>query len=247
MGRKKQKKRLKRLMKALRDGGASPVGESTMNTDPFLPASNADPSSGTAAIPPVTDAMMDHAAHRAAELVEAAAHGGVVSGDAAPHAPDIAAQAAPEMAEPSAETPSAAPEPTPVEVAGEAVAPAAEAFDGTAARAVPSGGEVAAAARDAVSRTAGASQAALSGSADAFGRYNAKLFEVMRANMAATGSHVAALLQAKSVPEAVTLNADHLRRQLDTMTLQGRELATLAQTLTFGMLAPLRGLIAPDR
>ena len=79
------------------------------------------------------------------------------------------------------------------------------------------------------------------------GRYNAKLFEAMRANMAASGSHMAALVQAKSVPEAMALNADHLRRQLDAMTAQGRELATLAQRLTLEALGPLRGLIPPSR
>ena len=247
MGRKKQKKRLKKLMKALRDG-ASSAGEPTMNSDPFPPAPNADPSSGTATIPPVTEAMMDHAAHRAAELVEGAAHGALAAADPAPQALDTAAPADTEMAAFGAEPPSdAALEPVSTGLARDAVVPATEADDESATPAVPSGGEVAAAARDAVARTTQASEAALSGSAAALGRYNAKLFEAMRANMAASGSHMAALVQAKSVPEAMALNADHLRRQLDAMTAQGRELATLAQRLTLEALGPLRGLIPPSR
>ena len=247
MGRKKQKRRLKKLMKALREGGPVPAGRSTMNPDSFRPTPKADPQASTAAIPAVTDAMMEHAAHRAAELADGVAHGTVAA--TARGLSDRAAEAAPEAAEPA----SAAvdPAPAPAEIIESAVAGLSQASHGVTeaeeAPAVPSAGEVAAAAREAVARTTRASEAALSGSADAFGLYNAKLFEAMRANMAATGSHMAALLQTKSVPEAVALNADHLRRQLDTMTAQGRELATLAQKLTLETLGPLRGLIAPDR
>ncbi len=249
MGRKKQKRRLKKLMKALREGGPVPAGRSTMNPDSFPPTPKADPQASTAAIPAVTDAMMEHAAHRAAELADGVAHGTVAVAATARGLFDRAAEAAPEAAEPA----SAAvdPAPAPAEIIESAVAGLSQASHGVTeaeeAPAVPSAGEVAAAAREAVARTTRASEAALSGSADAFGLYNAKLFEVMRANMAATGSHMAALLQTKSVPEAVALNADHLRRQLDTMTAQGRELATLAQKLTLETLGPLRGLIAPDR
>lgn len=200
---------------------------STMDSDPFPPSAHADPSSGTASIPAVTDAMMDHAAHRAAELVEEAARGSVPGG-AASDVAEIAVPSAPEVSVPSAEPP--APEPTPPE---------------TAAPTMPSDGEVAA--PDAVARTGRLSEASLSGSAEALARYNAKLFEVTRANMAAAGTHAAALLGARSVPEAVALNADHLRRRFDTLTVQGRELSTLAQKLTIEALGPLRGLIAPDR
>lgn len=77
-----------------------------------------------------------------------------------------------------------------------------------------------------------------SGAVDAFGRYNAILVEMVRANVAATGALFAALVQAKSMPEAVVLNADHLCRQIEALTDRGRDLADLTQTLALGALTP---------
>ena len=51
-------------------------------------------------------------------------------------------------------------------------------------------------------------------------------------------------MSAKSVPEVVALNAGHVRRQMDAMTTQGRELAGLAQKLAFDALQPIKATVA---
>ena len=102
--------------------------------------------------------------------------------------------------------------------------------------AVEQSGAALAEAVDKAARLASNAEERLSGSGDAIGRYNAAVFGMIRTNMAATGAFFTALVQAQSVPEAVAINADHLRRQFDTLTTQGRELAQLAQALAFDTL-----------
>ncbi len=77
-------------------------------------------------------------------------------------------------------------------------------------------------------------------SAEALRRYNAKLIAMMRTNAASTTALFAALVQARSVPEALAINADHLRRQMAALTDQGTELATLAQSIARDTLRSLK-------
>lgn len=80
--------------------------------------------------------------------------------------------------------------------------------------------------------------AAPSGAPDALAQYNAKVVAIMRANTASATSLFAALVQARSIPEAMELNADHLRRQMEAMASQGRELAALAQRIALDAFRP---------
>ena len=68
-------------------------------------------------------------------------------------------------------------------------------------------------------------------SGEALRRYNTTLIAMMRSNAASMATLFAALIQARSVPEALSINADHLRRQVATLTDQGTELAGLAQRI----------------
>lgn len=129
------------------------------------------------------------------------------------------------------------------ESASEVGTAAAEAA-GDAARAAS---DVAAEAVDradiAAERVAEATGAELSGSVDALSQYNAKLVEALRTNVAAATAHATALAQAKSVPEAAAINADHMRRQFEALTGQGRELAVLAQRIALAAMQPLKGIV----
>lgn len=75
--------------------------------------------------------------------------------------------------------------------------------------------------------------------AEALGRYNAALLGMVQANLTATGELFTALIQARTLPEVVAINTDHMRRQFETLAAQGRDLTTLTQTLTFAALNPL--------
>ncbi len=184
---------------------------------------------GAAAIAPVTDAMMDHAARGAAEMADAAARGTAALEGAAESAADLSGQAAAAAAE-STETL--------VEAAGDAAVDAVR-------RAQTSAETLAEAAVDEAGRAAArgteAARDALSASSDALGQYNAKVMEIMSSNLASTTELFAALVQAKSVPEAMSLNADHLRRRMEALTGQGRDLATLAQRIALDALQPFKG------
>lgn len=243
MAHEKKKKLLKKLMKTLRRRGeTSPQGRDTMNPDPFHPEETAAPQGGTAVIRQVTARMMDEAAHKAAVLADGVAH----------HT--MAIQAHPTLQAHATETSgSASPDAVPAASMADAGDPAeddahapADIADGALRH---SGDTVVSAAPDAAvprieeTGTQGTGAPAATAPADAIGEYNAKLFEMARNNMAATGALFAALVQAKSVPEAVALNADHLRRQMETMTTQGRELATLAQKLALDAMQPFKGII----
>lgn len=207
--------------------GSGPAnrGEHAMQPDTAHADHHPDPLDGTAAVVPVTDAMMDHAAHGAAVLADGVAHGTVALDEAAHRGavpPEQAPAAAGDMAEALTDTAAAA--------SDDAVR-LADAAAAEANRAVERGTE--------------ATREAVSASADALGQYNAKVMEIVRSNFASTAALFAALVQAKSVPEAMSLNADHLRRQMEELTSQGRELATLAQRIALDAMQPFKG--AADR
>lgn len=233
-----------------------------MSSDTFHADAPADPEAGTAVIHPVTPEMMDEAAHKAAQLADDVAHHVVPAPEPAheaSHRHDGHAPEAPVPELPISELP--VPEaPVPelpvaamteageavmrdaVEVrsaAGSAMVAAAETVD-DAARAAADRAEAA------LDRASAAAGAGMSGGTDALGQYNAAVLGMVQANLSATGELFAALVRAKSLPEVVAINTDHLRRQFDTLTAQGRDLATLAQKLTSTAFGPLAGTLRRD-
>lgn len=235
---------------------ASIEGCSTMQSEPF----HSDVATDAAVIHPVTPEVLDEVAHKAAQMADEVAHheGHHAVPDATPaqEAPvhempaqdmpaqqDIAApvealasetaDAANHLVEDGAETARDAAE----QAMTQAVAATQTAVEATGTAVERSGAvAVTAEAVDEAARLTSDAEERLSGAGDAFSRYNAAVFGMIRTNMAATGEFFTALVQARSVPEAVALNADHLRRQFDTLTTQGRELAHLAQTLALDAL-----------
>ncbi len=61
--------------------------------------------------------------------------------------------------------------------------------------------------------------------------FNVRAMEAMRANVAATMHFWSAMTGARTLSEAIALNAAHMRKQIETMTVQGRELSGLARAL----------------
>lgn len=114
--------------------------------------------------------------------------------------------------------------------------------DHLAPRGMPTGEGVASHAGATADRVGHVVPQAVAGPADALVQYNAKLMEAVRANMTATSDLCTALMGAKSLPEVVALNADHVGRQMNIVTTQGRELVSLAQKLAFGALQPLKAM-----
>ncbi|WP_237479063.1 phasin family protein [Lichenibacterium dinghuense] len=211
-------------------------GSSSMQADTDHPHEPADLRDEVAVIAPVTDAMMDHAAHEAATLADGVARGTVVLEKAA-----VETQVATErVAEQASDLSDRA-----IAAAGEAARPVVEAADAASRSAADAAGAAAQGAGETADRGTRAAREALSASADALTQYNAKVMEIMQSNLASTTALFAALIKAKSVPEALSLNADHLRRQMEALTSQGRELATLAQRVAFDALHPFKG--AADR
>lgn len=68
-------------------------------------------------------------------------------------------------------------------------------------------------------------------SGDALAQFNAKIVEATRANLDATFALWSSLVGVKSLSEAVELNTQHMRKQIEMLTTQGRELSSLAQKL----------------
>jgi len=216
---------------------------SIRSSDPFHPDEATDPMRGVVAIHGVTSEMMDEAARKAAEALDDIAHRSSASAGAVADAPTASIEAAAEQA--MASTDQA------VVIAGRTAQGAVSA--GTAAggldrevdHAAPRGmltSEGAARHAGAADRVGHAIPQDVSGPADALVQYNTKLLDAVRANMAATGDLCTALMSARSIPEVVALNADHVGRQMHVMTTQGRELVSLAQKLAFGALQPLKAV-----
>lgn len=231
-------KKLRKLGKARSaDPGSSSEGRSTMPSDTAQAEEHRDPRDGTAVIPPVTAAMLDHAAHEAAALADGVAHHTIALDHATPApAPEVvpsSPEAATDLATRAVEAGS--------NVAADAAREAAEV-------AVTVAGDLSDAAvrfaRDAaapVQRVAEAAPDAAPVPTDALSRYNAKVFEMVRANAASTTAHLAALVQARSVPDALSLNAEHMRRQVEVLASQGQELAALAGRIALDALRPFKG------
>ena len=85
--------------------------------------------------------------------------------------------------------------------------------------------------------TAEAAPAVLSETRDgtaALSAFNAKMADAMRVTVEDSMSFVTALLAVRSLPEAVSLNTEHLNRRMATLATQGRELTMLAQEVAMG-------------
>ena len=251
----KAKKRGRRKPpKAQRNAGdASHEGNGAMNAKTFHPENPAPLQGETAAIHEVTAAMMDGAAREAARVADGVAHHTIRHDD---H-PAIPAQdhvsAGDKAASPVAPSRTEAEDGTAPPPGG-----AAELFDAA------TGADEPAATAPVHEVTAGAVQVPVEAvdegpearrGADAPGlfrsvaslqRYNAKVLDIVQNNVAATGAFLTALMGAKTLPEAMQVNVDHVTRGVQALTGQSRELTTLAQKLALEALKPFDGARGRD-
>jgi phasin len=70
--------------------------------------------------------------------------------------------------------------------------------------------------------------------------YNAKLFEFAQNNTKAVIEFAQKLSGVKSPSDFIELSTDHSRKQFETLTEQTKELAALAQKVTFATVEPLK-------
>lgn len=70
--------------------------------------------------------------------------------------------------------------------------------------------------------------------------YNLKIIEAMRANVNAHFDFVASLFAVKSPSEVVELSSAHARKTFETVSEQGKELASLAQKVSSDTAEPIK-------
>jgi len=73
-----------------------------------------------------------------------------------------------------------------------------------------------------------------------FGELNQKAMEGLKAQAEANFEHFKALAAAKSIPEAISLQTDHARKQIETLSAQMKEFTTLAQKVVTEATEPLK-------
>ncbi|WP_454916356.1 phasin [Xanthobacter sediminis] len=73
--------------------------------------------------------------------------------------------------------------------------------------------------------------------------YNTKLLEAMQSNVSSTFDYFNALLQTKSVAEAVELSTSHARKQFETVTSQAKDLTALAQKVAAESSEPIKSSV----
>jgi len=73
-----------------------------------------------------------------------------------------------------------------------------------------------------------------------FGELNQKAMEGLKAQAEANFEHLKALAAAKSIPEALSLQTDHARKQFEILSAQMKELTTLAQKVVNEATEPLK-------
>lgn len=234
-------------------GDASHEGNGAMNAKTFHPEDSVPLQGETAAIHEVTAAMMDGAAREAARVADGVAHHtirhddhpAVSAQDRVPAGEETGAPVAPSRAE--AEDGTAAPQGGAAELFEAATG--ADEPDATATVHAVTTGPVQASV-EAVDgepeARRGADAPGLFQSVASLQRYNAKVLDMVQNNVAATGAFLTALMGAKTLPEAMQVNVDHVTRGVQALTGQSRELTTLAQKLALEALKPFDGARGRD-
>jgi phasin len=70
--------------------------------------------------------------------------------------------------------------------------------------------------------------------------YGLKMIEAARANANAAFDYAGQMMSVKSLAEAVELSSAHLRKQFDTMSVQTKELSSLAQKVATDTCEPIK-------
>lgn len=74
-------------------------------------------------------------------------------------------------------------------------------------------------------------------------QYNSKVLEAVQSNLNSAFDYFNSLLTAKSIAEAVELSTSHARKQFETLTIQAKDLSSLAQKVTADSAEPLKNSV----
>lgn len=181
-----------------------------MAPDPLHPHHPASDLEASTAITSVTPDVMAHAAKHAADLVAGVANRLQATSSKSGRGGKKAAAAAQSLLQ----------DPAPIEPATAPTEPDAAAQPAET--------------ESSVDRSVVASEAVEDGIAEqgpALARFTILSTQAVRTNIDALFEHWTSMMGAKSIPEALSLNADFLRKQVEAVTAQSRDLSALAQQL----------------
>lgn len=77
--------------------------------------------------------------------------------------------------------------------------------------------------------------------------FNVKALEAARANTNATFDHLNALMNVKTIAEAVELQSAHARKQFEAMSEQAKELASVAKQVATDTAEPVKAAMTPKK
>ena len=209
-----------------------------MAPDPLHPHHPASDLEGSTSITPVTPDVMAHAAKHAADLVAGAASRSQAASSKGGRANKKAAQRSVAQDPASVETaPTAATEPQEAQPSAQMGVPEDEAVLASAALEPRSEArpatreEVASSDLPRVESVAVEAEDSIAEQEPALARFTALSARALRTNIDAAFEFWTSMMGAKSIPEAFSLNADFLRKQVETATAQARDLSALAQQM----------------
>jgi phasin len=99
-------------------------------------------------------------------------------------------------------------------------------------------------AKSAAEEATGALESSYSTAAKGVVEFNTKTLEALRATAEANFDFVKAVINAKSVSEFVTLQSEHARKQVETISAQAKEIAALAQKIAAESVEPIKSQVA---
>ncbi|HYC25530.1 MAG TPA: phasin family protein [Roseiarcus sp.] len=99
-------------------------------------------------------------------------------------------------------------------------------------------------AKTAAGETAGAIESSASTASKGTLDFNIKALEALRANAEANFDFLKAVINAKSIGEAASLQTDHARAQAEALAAQARDFAALAQKVAAESAEPLKARLA---
>jgi phasin len=95
-------------------------------------------------------------------------------------------------------------------------------------------------AKTAAEETSGALETSCATAAKGIVEFNGKALDALRANAEANFDFIKSVIGVKSVPEFITLQSEHARRQAEAIAAQAKEIATLSQKVAAESVEPLK-------
>jgi phasin len=99
-------------------------------------------------------------------------------------------------------------------------------------------------AKAAAEETSGALESSCATAAKGIVEFNTKALEVLRANAEANFDFIKSIISVKSIPEFMTLQGEHARKQAEAITAQAKEIAALSQKVATDSAAPIKSQFA---